>query len=59
MDSNSDPWAVEIITPSTSLISKFENYDKTKSNASKRRCFNRARKWISDLLKHEFKIAEN
>ena len=59
MDSNSDPWAVEIITPSTSLISKFENYDKTKSNASKRRSFNRARKWISDLLKREFKIAEN
>ena len=59
MDSNSDPWAVEIITPSTSLISKFENYDKTKSNASKRRSFNRARKWISDLLKRPFKIAEN
>ena len=59
MDSNSDPWTVEIITPSNSLISKFENYDKTKSNASKRRSFNRARKWISNLLKREFKIAEN
>ena len=59
MDSNSDPWAVEFITPSVSLISKFEHWDKSKSNASKRRAFNRARKWISDLLKRPFGRSEN
>lgn len=59
MDKNIDPWTVEFVTPSDSLITKFEKWDKTRSNASKRRSFNRARKWISDLLKKPFKIPEN
>ena len=54
-----DPWSVEFVTPSDTLIAKFATWDKTKSNASKRRSFNRARKWISDLLKRPFNIPEN
>ena len=54
-----DPWTVEVVTPSSSLISKFSQWDKTKSSNSKRRSFNRARKWISDLLKIPFIIADN
>ena len=41
------------------MNNKFSNWDKTKSNASKLRSFNRARKWISDLLKRPFNIPEN
>ena len=59
MDKNSDPWSIEFVTPFTSLTAKFENFDKTKSSSSKRKSFNRARKWISDLLKKPFKISEN
>ena len=56
---NFNVWTVDVVTPSNSLISKFDKYDKTKSSASKRRSFNRARKWISDLLRRPFKIPEN
>ena len=59
MDNNIDPCSVEFVTPSDTLIAKFATWDKTKSNASKRRSFNRARKWISDLLKRPFNIPEN
>ena len=54
-----NPWTIDVITPSDSLISKFAKWDKTKTSSSKRRSFNRARKWISDLLKRPFKIHEN
>ena len=43
MDNNIDPWSVDFVTLSDALIKKFEKFDKTKSNASKRRSFNRAR----------------
>ena len=52
------PWNVEVVTPSTSLISKFDEFDKTRSTAPKLRSFNRARKWISNLLKRDFKVPE-
>ena len=56
---NFDPWSLEVITPSESLISKFYKFDKTKSSVTKRRAFNRARKWISDLLKRPFNIPDS
>ena len=59
MDVNqSSPWNVEVITPSNLLIEKFEKWDKTKSSAHKLRSYNRARKWVSDLLKRPLKIPE-
>ena len=53
-----DPWSVKVVTPSESLIAHFDKWDMTKSNASKLRSFNRARKWISNLLKRQFKVPE-
>ena len=58
MDKNVSPWSVEVVTPSDLLISKFEEYDKTKSTAPRLRSFNRAKKWISNLLKRQFKVPE-
>ena len=54
-----DPWNIQVVTPSAGLILKFESWDNIRSFAPKRRSFNRARKWISDLLKRPFKIPEN
>ena len=59
MANNVNPWKTEIVTPSDYLISKFELWDKTKSSSSKRRAFQRAKKWTCDLLKLPFKISEN
>ena len=57
------PWNVEVVTPSSSLIAKFEEIDKTKSHANlkdrKMRSFNRARKWVSNLLKRPFNIPKS
>ena len=58
MDVNTSPWSIEVITPSDNLIAKFHNWDNTKSTSSRLRSFNRARKWISDLLKRHFKVPE-
>ena len=61
MESNStsiNPGTVDVVTPSDSLIAKFEEWDKTKSTASRLRSFNRARKWVSNLLKRPFKVPE-
>ena len=58
LDKNVSPWTVEVVTPSDLLISKFEEYDKTKSTAPRLRSFNRAKKWISNLLKRQFKVLE-
>ena len=55
MDKSMSPWTVEVVTPSDSLIAKFSEWDKTKSTASRLRSFNRARKWLSNLLKCSFK----
>ena len=53
-----NPWSVEVVTPSDSLIAKFDQWDKTKSTAPRLRSFNRARKWVSNLLKRPFKVPE-
>ena len=58
MDKNMSPWSVEVVTPSDYLIKRFEEWDQTKSSASRLRSFNRARKWISNLLKRSFKVPE-
>ena len=54
-----DPWNMEFIDPSEYLISMFDKFDNTKSSASKRRSFHRAKKWISDLLQLPYKISDN
>ena len=38
------------------MIAKFEEFDKTKSTARKLRSFNRAKKWLSNLLKIPFEV---
>ena len=53
-----NPWAVDVVTPSDYLITKFEEFDKTKTIAPPLHSFNRARKWVSNLLKRSFKIPE-
>ena len=53
-----DPWTVEVITPSDSLIAKFQKWDSSKSTTSRLRSFNRARKWISNLLRRDFKVPD-
>ena len=58
VDVELNPWTVEIVTPSDNLIATFEKWDKTKSTAPRLRSFNRARKWISNLLKRPFKVPE-
>ena len=45
-----DPWAIEVVTPSESLIAMFEKNDKTKSSSSRLRAFNRAKKWQSKVF---------
>ena len=52
-------WDVDVITPSESLINKFSNWDKSKSSALKLRSYNRARKWVSDLLKRPLIIPDS
>ena len=52
------PWNVDIVTPSDTLIAKFYEFDKTKSTAPKLRSFNRAKKWVSNLLRKPFKVPE-
>ena len=53
-----DPWTVEVITPSDSLIANFQKWDLSKSTTSRLRSFNRARKWISNLLRRDFKVPD-
>lgn len=53
-----NPWTFKVVTPSDSLIANFEEWGKTKSIAPRLRSFNRAKKWISNLLKHPFKVPE-
>ena len=54
-----NPWTVDVITPSNNLINKFSNWDKSKSSTSKLRSYNRARKWISKLLKRPLTIPDS
>ena len=54
----SSPWNIKVITPSNSLIEKFEKWDKSKFSAHKLRSYHRARKWVSDLLKRSLKIPD-
>ena len=58
MDKNMNPWTIEIVTPSDLLISKFEEFDRTRSTALWLRSFNRARKWISNLINKPLKVPE-
>ena len=55
-DGKINPWNIQIVTPSPALIAKFEEFDKTKSTARKLRSFNRAKKWLSNLLKIPFEV---
>ena len=58
VDQKFNVWSVNVVTPSDYLITKFEEWDKTKTAAPRLRSFNRARKWVSNLLKRDFKIPE-
>ena len=58
VDLKVNPWTIEIVTPSDSLIAEFEIWDKTKSTALRLCSFNRARMGLINLLKRPFKIPE-
>ena len=55
---NMDPWSVDVVTPSEYLIAKFQSWDKSKSSPPRLRSFNRARKWVSNLLKRPFNVSD-
>ena len=49
---------MDVVTPSELHIAKFLSWDKSKSSAPRLRSFNRARKWVSNLLKRPFNVSD-
>ena len=54
-----DPWSEStVITPSESLINLFQEWNKTKSSENRLVSYNRAKQWISRLLKKSVSIPQ-
>ena len=51
-----DPWKVDVITPSVTLVDQFHLWDETKAKEKRMRSFNRAKQWISRLLNRPFSV---
>ena len=52
-----DPLTFKGVNPSTNLVDLFEKWDKTKTSMKRNICFNRAKIWISRLLKREDQVS--
>ena len=48
---NWNPWKVEQVHPSDLIVDKFQSWDKTQDPKPRQKAWNRARKWVSDLIR--------
>ena len=54
VNENWNPWKVQQVNPSDLIVNKFQSWDKTQDPRPRLKAWNRAQKWVSDLIRLPF-----
>ena len=49
-----NPWKVDQVHPSDIIVNKFQTWDKTQNSRLRLKAWNRAKKWVSDLIRLDY-----